>query len=61
MMVYFHFSLAQAFRARVRTAVATGSSSGSDRIIKFRGIVRIRSLPLSVLTRTLHAYAENKG
>ena len=54
-MVYFHFSLAQAFRARVRTA------SGSDRIIKFRGIVRIPSLPVSVLTRTLHPYAENKG
>ncbi|PYS65811.1 MAG: hypothetical protein DMF74_02730 [Acidobacteria bacterium] len=27
--------------------------SGSDRIIKFRGIVRIPSLPLWVLTRVL--------
>ena len=30
--------------------------SGSDRIIKFRGIVRIPSLPLRVLTHSLHAW-----
>src|SRR5437667_7915869 len=43
----FRFYLAQAFRVRVRTA------SGSDRIIRFRGIVRLPSLPLRVLTRVL--------
>src|SRR5205807_5962042 len=41
------FPLAQAFRVRVRTR------SGSDRIIKFRGIVGSPSLRSDVLTRVL--------
>ena len=52
-------SVPQAFRVRVRTA------SGSDRIITFRGIVGIPSLPLRVLTRVLthclHAWARKSS
>src|SRR5437660_10398909 len=55
MMVYFHFSLAQAFRARVKTRVRT--RSGSDGILTIRRNLMIRSLPLPVLTRTLYRWA----
>src|SRR2546426_7437534 len=47
-------NLARSFRVCVRTA------SGSDRIIKFRGILRIPSLPLRVLTHSLNAWASRK-
>ena len=52
------FPLAQAFRECVKTRVRT--RSGSDGILTIPRNLMIRSLPLAVLTRTLHAW-ETEG
>ncbi len=48
------FPLAQAFRECVKTRVRT--RSGSDGTLTIPRNLMIRSLPLAVLTRTLHAW-----